>query len=103
MHTYKHASGVYNACETAKLRLFILIKPYVLPAYIYVYHRELKEELICSICYHLQSGLLFVDPLIDWSVHRVICKHSVSDQIQNLQNCFTIPNKNLGGEGASDR
>ncbi len=22
MHTYKHASGVYNACETAKLRLF---------------------------------------------------------------------------------
>jgi hypothetical protein len=29
--------------------------------------------------------------------------HFVSDQIQNLQNCFTTPNKNLGGEGASDR
>ncbi len=29
--------------------------------------------------------------------------HYVSDQIQNLQNCFTAPNKNLGGEGASDR
>jgi hypothetical protein len=29
--------------------------------------------------------------------------HSDSDQIQNLQNCYTTPNKNLGGEGASDR
>jgi hypothetical protein len=29
--------------------------------------------------------------------------HYVFDQIQNLQNCFTTPNKNLGGEGASDR
>ncbi len=27
---------------------------------------------------------------------------SVPDQIQNLQNCSTTPNKNLGGEGASD-
>jgi hypothetical protein len=26
--------------------------------------------------------------------------HSVSDQIQNLQNCKTTPNKNLGEEGA---
>jgi hypothetical protein len=24
--------------------------------------------------------------------------HCVFDQIQNLQNCFTTPNKNLGGE-----
>jgi hypothetical protein len=24
--------------------------------------------------------------------------YSVSDQIQNLQNCYTTPNKNLGGE-----
>jgi hypothetical protein len=24
-------------------------------------------------------------------------------QIQNLKNCLTTPNKNLGGEGASDR
>jgi hypothetical protein len=29
--------------------------------------------------------------------------HCVFDQIQNLQNCFTTPSKNLGGEGASDR
>jgi hypothetical protein len=29
--------------------------------------------------------------------------HCVFDQIPNLQNCFTTPNKNLGGEGASDR
>jgi hypothetical protein len=28
---------------------------------------------------------------------------SVFDQILNLQNCFTTPNKNLGGEEASDR
>jgi hypothetical protein len=28
--------------------------------------------------------------------------NSVSDQIQNLQNCYTTPNKNLGEEGASD-
>jgi hypothetical protein len=28
---------------------------------------------------------------------------SVSDQIQNLQNCLTTPNKNLGVEGTSDR
>jgi hypothetical protein len=27
----------------------------------------------------------------------------VFDQIPNLQNCCTTPNKNLGGEGASDR
>jgi hypothetical protein len=27
----------------------------------------------------------------------------VFDQVTNLQNCFTTPNKNLGGEGASDR
>jgi hypothetical protein len=29
--------------------------------------------------------------------------HCVFDQIPNLQNCFITPNKNLGGEGASDR
>ncbi len=29
--------------------------------------------------------------------------HCVFDQIPNLQNCFTTPNKNLRGEGASDR
>jgi hypothetical protein len=29
--------------------------------------------------------------------------HWVFDQIPNLQNFFTTPNKNLGGEGASDR
>jgi hypothetical protein len=29
--------------------------------------------------------------------------HCVFDQIPNLQNCITTPNKNLGGEGASDR
>jgi hypothetical protein len=29
--------------------------------------------------------------------------YSVFGQIPNLQNCFTTPNKNLGGEGASDR
>jgi hypothetical protein len=29
--------------------------------------------------------------------------HYVFDKIPNLQNCFTTPNKNLGGEGASDR
>ncbi len=29
--------------------------------------------------------------------------HRVFDQIPNLQNCFTTPNKNLEGEGASDR
>jgi hypothetical protein len=28
--------------------------------------------------------------------------NTVCDQIPNLQNCFTTPNKNLGGEGASD-
>jgi hypothetical protein len=27
----------------------------------------------------------------------------VSDQIQNLQNCFTTTNINLGGEGASKK
>jgi hypothetical protein len=29
--------------------------------------------------------------------------YCVFDQIPNIQNCFTTPNKNLGGEGASDR
>jgi hypothetical protein len=29
--------------------------------------------------------------------------HCVFAQIPNLQNCFTIPNKNQVGEGASDR
>jgi hypothetical protein len=29
--------------------------------------------------------------------------HCVFDQIPNLKNCFTTPNRNLGGEGASDR
>jgi hypothetical protein len=29
--------------------------------------------------------------------------NSVSVEIQNPQNCLTTPNKNLGGEGASDR
>jgi hypothetical protein len=29
--------------------------------------------------------------------------HSVSDQTQNLQNCYTTTNKKLGGEGTSDR
>jgi hypothetical protein len=29
--------------------------------------------------------------------------HCVFDQIPNLQNRFTTPNKNLGGERASDR
>ncbi len=29
--------------------------------------------------------------------------HCISDQIANLHNCFTTPNINLGGEGASDR
>jgi hypothetical protein len=28
--------------------------------------------------------------------------HSVSDQLQNLQNCYTSPNKNKGAEGALD-
>ncbi len=32
---------------------------------------------------------------------RVI--HCVFDQIPNLQNCFTKPDKNLGVEGVSDR
>ncbi len=32
---------------------------------------------------------------------NIFCRsyHSVSDQIQNLQNCYTTPNKNLGGKG----
>jgi hypothetical protein len=29
--------------------------------------------------------------------------HFVFDQTTNLPNCFTTSNKNLGGEGASDR
>ncbi len=29
--------------------------------------------------------------------------HCAFDQIPNLQNCFTAPNKNLGGEGAPDK
>jgi hypothetical protein len=29
--------------------------------------------------------------------------HGVFYKIPNLQNCYTTPNKNLGGEGASDR
>ncbi len=29
--------------------------------------------------------------------------HCVFDQIPNLKNCFTTPNKNLGGGGTSDR
>ncbi len=37
-------------------------------------------------------------------METIFCRiHSVSDQIQNPQNSFTIPNKNLCGEGASDR
>jgi hypothetical protein len=28
---------------------------------------------------------------------------SLTDLSQNLQNCFSTPNKNLGGEGDSDR
>jgi hypothetical protein len=29
--------------------------------------------------------------------------HCVFDQIPNLQNCFTTPNKNLGGDRAPDK
>jgi hypothetical protein len=29
--------------------------------------------------------------------------NTMFDKIQNLQNCYTTPNKNLGGEGGSDR
>jgi hypothetical protein len=41
--------------------------------------------------------------MLCWRPYSAGVKHSVSDQIQNLQNCYTTPNKNLGGEGASDR
>jgi hypothetical protein len=35
--------------------------------------------------------------------HRKELYTCVSGQIPNLKNCFTTPNNNLGGEGASDR
>jgi hypothetical protein len=37
-----------------------------------------------------------------WSASTGVI-HCVFDQIPNLQNRFTTLNKNLGGEGASDR
>ncbi len=38
-----------------------------------------------------------------WRPYSAGVYHSVSDQIQNLRNCYTTPNKNLGVEGATDR
>ncbi len=38
-----------------------------------------------------------------WRPYSAGVSHCVSDQIQNLQNCYTTPNKNLRGEGATDR
>ncbi len=38
-----------------------------------------------------------------WRPYSAGVWHSVSDHIQNLLNCQTAPNKNLGGEGTSDR
>ncbi len=38
-----------------------------------------------------------------WRPYSAGDQRSVSDQIQNLQNCYTTPNKNLGGDGASDK
>jgi hypothetical protein len=37
-----------------------------------------------------------------WRAYTVVIQY-VFDQIPNLQNCFTTPNKNLGGEGVSDK
>jgi hypothetical protein len=36
-------------------------------------------------------------------VDSIYSSYPVFDQIPNLQNCFTTPNKNLGGDGASDK
>jgi hypothetical protein len=34
-------------------------------------------------------------------LETIFCRSfTVSDQIQNIQNCFTTPNKSLRGEGA---
>ncbi len=38
-----------------------------------------------------------------WRVNTGYVRYTVYDQIPNLQNCFTTANKNLEGEGASDR
>jgi hypothetical protein len=38
-----------------------------------------------------------------WRPYSPGVLHFVSDQIQKLQNCFTTPNKNLGGARVSDR
>ncbi len=38
--------------------------------------------------------------LLETTVYSAGVYHSVSDQIQKLQNYYTTPNENLGGEGS---
>jgi hypothetical protein len=61
---------------------------------------SLSQRIVYIVC-----GLEGVGGNVElcWRQYSAGVKHSFSDQIQNLQYCFTTPNKNLGEEGASDR
>jgi hypothetical protein len=53
MHTYKHASGVYNACETAELRLH-------LPDYTYVFSISQQAVVSANITKKKKTQLLVI-------------------------------------------
>ncbi len=77
MHTFKHASGVYNACETAKLRLYP-DKNHSFSLHINTYIRvpqRIRDKEIIHISYLCTIYIVaFLGPNIDFGVHRVICK-----------------------------
>jgi hypothetical protein len=69
-------------------RTFSLVQVFSLPPF-----PEIIILNICIQCVRGGGGL--------WGYAGVY--HTVYDQIQNLQNCYTTPNKNLQGEVALDR
>jgi hypothetical protein len=61
----------------------------------------MSSSLVFNRVYRLEIQLVmlvFSTPLSSNLLTGVI--HCIFDQIPNLQNCFTTPNKNLGGKGA---
>jgi hypothetical protein len=59
---------------------------------------------VCRL--EIQSVMLvFSTPLVNYRPSNLLILTGVIqcifDQIPNLQNCFTTPDKNLGGEGAA--
>jgi hypothetical protein len=68
---------------------------------------DFRQNNVCDC--HIRSMYLFIQCVTEGEGDRVVRRaytgviHCVFDQIPNLQNCFITANKNLGGEGASER